>query len=296
MQVNLFRSPVNCDRFAFMEESATNENEFPPLDEELKSLKPKPGWRSFFTRRVLIWVGVAILAAMSAAALPVIMRDTRLPFLSSTLTAREVVDAAPTGSLPAPAAQSGSASLPVGTDPSPQSDLSDPVSSADSQLDIDQLQALLRKINIQLKQNNDANHYLDQRLEAISALERRIASLVATETTFAAMVEERLLNLENQLQSARRDPAAPASESSAAFRRNPPSRSAAAGTRPPFRLISIDQWQNRWNAVLELEGKISMIEPPATRAGWQLLNIDPAARKARFRNPDGLEVILEASG
>ena len=39
-----------------------------------------------------------------------------------------------------------------------------------------------------------------------------------------------------------------------------------AAARPPFRLISIDQRQNRWNAVLELEGKISVIE--SYRTPW----------------------------
>ena len=95
--------------------------------------------------------------------------------------AREVVDAAPPGSLSAPAAQSGPASLPVGIAPLQQPEPVDPVSSAVSQPNIDELQALLEKIARQLKQNNDANHYLDQRLEAISSLERSIASLIATD-------------------------------------------------------------------------------------------------------------------
>ena len=65
---------------------------------------------------------------------------------------------------------------------------------------------------------------------------------------------------------------------------------------PPFRLIAIDRWENEWNAVLELNGKVSMILPQSARAGWKLLRISPQERTALFRSRSGTEAQLSVDG
>ena len=121
--------------------------------------------------------------------------------------------------------------------------------------------------------------------ENLGALEPQIVSSIALQSTLADLMETRLMEIESRVDSL-------AQTLSQAQK----SESPKDILQPPFRLIAIDRWQNRWNAVIELDGRISIIEPQSSRAGWQLLTIDPSSQSTLFRSRSGKEVKLEIDG
>ena len=145
--------------------------------------------------------------------------------------------------------------------------------------------AILEKVEYRLKESSDAFLYFEDRLENLGALEPQIVSSIALQSTLADMMETRLMEIESRVDSL-------AQTLSQAQK----SESPKDILQPPFRLIAIDRWQNKWNAVIELDGRISIIEPQSSRAGWQLLTIDPSSQSTLFRSRSGKEVKLEIDG
>ena len=142
---------------------------------------------------------------------------------------------------------------------------------------------LLEEVRHQLRQNNDADLYL---ADQFAELQKLVISLQTGQTIVAESLENRMNELAQKIDAL---PAAAPAEPA-------PISSTSSMDVPPFRLIAIDRWENEWNAVLELNGKISMLAPQFARAGWQLLRISPQNRTALFRSRNGTEAQLTVDG
>ena len=142
---------------------------------------------------------------------------------------------------------------------------------------------LLEEVKQRLHQNNDADLYLADQMAEIQKL---VISIQTSQTIVAESLENRMNELAQKFE-AMPEVAPPASA---------PIPDASSMDVPPFRLIAIDRWENEWNAVLELNGKISMLAPQSARAGWKLLQISPQTRTALFRSRNGTEAQLTVDG
>ena len=142
---------------------------------------------------------------------------------------------------------------------------------------------LLEEVKQKLHQNNDADLYL---ADQIAELQKLVISLQTGQTIVAENLENRMNELAQKIDAM----------SEVASTESAPIPSTSSSDVPPFRLISIDRWQNEWNAVLELNGKVSMILPQSARAGWKLLRISPQNRTALFRSRSGTEAQLTVDG
>ena len=142
---------------------------------------------------------------------------------------------------------------------------------------------LLEEVKYQLRQNNDADLYL---AEQVAELQKLVISIQTGQTIVAENLENRMIDLAQKIDVM----------SEAGSTEPAPSSSTSSSDIPPFRLIAIDRWENEWNAVLELNGKISMLAPQSARAGWKLLRISPQNRTALFRSRSGTEAQLTVDG
>ena len=142
---------------------------------------------------------------------------------------------------------------------------------------------LLEEVKYQLRQSNDADLYL---AEQVAEIQKLVISIQTGQTIVAESLENRMIDLAQKI-----DDMSEAAPTEAA-----PSSSTSSSDVPPFRLIAIDRWENEWNAVLELNGKISMLAPQSARAGWKLLRISPQNRTALFRSRSGTEAQLTVDG
>ena len=142
---------------------------------------------------------------------------------------------------------------------------------------------LLKEVRHQLRQNNDADLYLADQMAEIQKL---VISIQTGQTIVAESLENRMNELAQKI-----DAMSEAVPPEAA-----PIPDASSMDIPPFRLIAIDRWENEWNAVLELNGKVSMLAPQSARAGWKLVRISPQNRTALFRSRNGTEAQLTVDG
>ena len=142
---------------------------------------------------------------------------------------------------------------------------------------------LLEEVKYQLRQSNDADLYL---ADQMAQTQKLVISIQTGQTIVAESLENRMIELAQKI-----DVMSEAAPTEAA-----PSSSTSSSDVPPFRLIAIDRWENEWNAVLELNGKISMLAPQSARAGWKLLRISPQNRTALFRSRSGTEAQLTVDG
>ena len=142
---------------------------------------------------------------------------------------------------------------------------------------------LLEEVRNRLRQNNDADLYL---ADQFAELQKLVISLQTGQTIVAESLENRMNELAQKIDAM--------SEPTPTTITQIPSTSST--DVPPFRLIAIDRWENEWNAVLELNGKISMLAPQSARAGWKLLRISPQNHTALFRSRSGTEAQLTVDG
>ena len=142
------------------------------------------------------------------------------------------------------------------------------------------LAPLIEQLTASLQRADDATLYLETR---VGALENNLQGIKTVDRRLAELTEEvsSLKSQSRKLYSLIETSNAPPTQASAP--------TTAISTVPPFTLVAIDRWQNEWNAVLEMQGKLAMLTPEAERAGWQLVKIEPTARKALFRNRDGID-------
>ena len=143
-----------------------------------------------------------------------------------------------------------------------------------------ELAALIQQLNASLQRADDATLYLETRvgalennLEGIKTVDRRLAELTEEVSSLKSQ-SRKLYSLIENSNATPTQAIAPAT---------------AISTVPPFNLVAIDRWHNEWNAVLEMQGKLAMLTPESERAGWQLVKIEPTARKALFRNREGID-------
>ena len=135
---------------------------------------------------------------------------------------------------------------------------------------------LMEQMERALQANEDAHLYLAEKVDQIEDMKASSESLSALMYNIAMQVES-LSPHAGETAAAVEEPTVPSIPDS-----------------PPFELLAIDKWQHDWYAVLELDGQVTMVTPPASRAGWELLRLDPTSRKALFRNSaSGTEHELE---
>ena len=147
-----------------------------------------------------------------------------------------------------------------------------------------EIAATLDEIRLGLQQQTDAFLYFDEQLQPITESLHKLEASVSVQTSTTALFEERMTHLEKlvgELTVSMTEARLPIDSSE---------------HLPPFRLIAIDRWNNEWNAVIELNGKISMIGLNASRAGWLLFQISPNSRSAIFRSESGSQVELAVDG
>jgi len=154
------------------------------------------------------------------------------------------------------------------------------IEKQDSEIDL-KIVDLLEKIQHNQQQNNEALLYFDERLKALESLEPTIQLAVDSYKESTKSLSQILGYLETKLNKA-----PPPAEI------QPEVTIESHQSQPPFRLIAIDRWENQWNAILEFEGRMTMIEPLSSRAGWQLLKINPAKQSALFQAKSGRKLEL----
>ena len=147
------------------------------------------------------------------------------------------------------------------------------------------LLSMLEEINSGLKQQHDAFLYFDDRLQPVRDLLPKLESAVALQSAATEHLEDRIVELESEILNM-----------TAIITEAQHTNVQTALSTPPFRLIAIDRWNNEWNAVIEFEGKITMISTQSARAGWRLVTIDPNTHSAQFQSTTGNEAILSVSG
>ena len=125
---------------------------------------------------------------------------------------------------------------------------------------------LLEELARAMQANQDAHMYLAESVD-------QIEDVKATSESLSAMVYDISMQV---------DALSPYASDTPAVAAEPTVQSSPAS--PPFELLAIDKWQHDWYAVLELDGQVAMVTPPESRAGWELVRLDPTARKALFRN------------
>ena len=199
--------------------------------------------------------------------------DTTLPITASELAAqvpetdRYPVEADPTHQPAAPNSNIPDTQVPPTPDPTPE------------------LAELIQSLKYALQRADDATLYLEIR---VSALEKNLEGMKSVDhrleelTGEVSALQNHTRKLTGLIETFNPAPA-PASFNA----------SAIDSDVPPFTLIGIDRWQNEWNAILEMQGKMAMILPNAERAGWRLIKLEPTARKALFRNRGGIDHELE---
>ena len=273
--------------------SEKEEMQFPPdpapTTMDSKSIHSQS--RRWPTRKLIYWsLAVIVVFFLAAGATSIwLFQPQPAPVLTSTaeivegrMTAQEVVNAEPlpvseTVALGQPGFSPethDNVPLPVGGVYDPEEDL--PPTKTE-------YEELLEEVKQKMQQNNDADLYLADQIEQLQKL---VISLQTGQTIVAESHEKRMNELTRKI-DAMSEP--PTSEIT-------PIPSTNSMDAPPFRLIAIDRWQNEWNAVIELNGKISMLAPQTTRAGWILLQISPQTRTALFRSRSGTEAQLTVDG
>ena len=247
--------------------------------------------RRWPARKMIFWALIVIVVfILTAGAVAIWLYQPPLAELQTSttesaetlMTAQEVVNAEPLpvsetvalGQPGVPPEAHDNVPLPVGGVYDPEEDL--PLAKTE-------YEELLEEVKQKLQQNNDADLYL---ADQITELQKLVISLQTGQTIVAESHENRMNELTRKI-DAMSEP--PTSEIT-------PIPSSNAMDAPPFRLIAIDRWQNEWNAVIELNGKISMLAPQSTRAGWILLQISPQTRTALFRSRSGTEAQLTVDG
>ena len=273
--------------------SEMEEMQFPP-DQAPTAMDPKSSRthrRRWPTRKMIYWsLAVFAVLFLTAGTTSIwLFQPQPAPVLTSTaeiseapMTAQEIVNAEPLpvnetvalGQPGVPPEALDIVSLPVGGVYDPEEDL--PPAKTE-------YEELLEEVKQKMQQNNDADLYL---ADQITELQKLVISLQTGQTIVAESHENRMNELTRKI-DAMSEP--PTSEIT-------PIPSTNSMDAPPFRLIAIDRWQNEWNAVIELNGKISMLAPQSTRAGWILLQISPQTRTALFRSRSGTEAQLTVDG
>ena len=261
----------------------------PPLTADPEPVRSQS--RRLPARKMIFWSLVVIVVfflVVGAAAIwlyqpPLAQLQTSAVESAETLmTAQEVVNAEPlpvseTVALGQPGlspAELESVPLPVGG-----------VNESEEGLPLakTEYEELLEEVKHQLRQNNDADLYL---ADQFAELQKLVISLQTGQTIVAESLENRMNELAQKMDAM----------SEAAPTNPTPIPATSSMDVPPFRLIAIDRWENEWNAVLELNGKVSMILPQSARAGWKLLRISPQERTALFRSRSGTEAQLTVDG
>lgn len=141
---------------------------------------------------------------------------------------------------------------------------------------------ILNEIHYELKQNRDALVYFDKRIESLLTLEQTIESMIAAHIELMETLKIRMKAIEAEFQRSRE-----------LFEIGNPDKLENVESRPPFRLIAIDRWENQWNAIIELDGRITMIQPHDSRTGWKLIQLHPAKGSATFRSSSAKQVTLQ---
>ena len=242
-------------------------------------------------RKMIFWslaVIVVFFLVAGAAAIwlyqppPAQLQTSAVESAETLMTAQEVVNAEPL-----PVSETAAQGQP-GLSSDELENVSLPVGGANEseeglQLANTEYEELLESVKHQLAADNDANLYL---ADQVAELQKRVISLQTGQTIVAESLENRMNVLAQKI----------AVMSEAAPNSPPPIPSTRSSDVPPFRLIAVDRWENEWNAVIELNGKISMLAPQSARAGWQLLRISPQNRTALFRSRSGTEAQLTVDG
>lgn len=133
---------------------------------------------------------------------------------------------------------------------------------------------LAEEIRHLLQSSEDAHVYLDKQIASMQTAQRTIIEhLDLLSNVDFDQIRNRLNRLESKLASL-----------TSAIAALTASDSTATSETPPFRLISVDSWQSKWNAVVAFDGSAAMIGVGESRAGWRLVEVNPTARTAKFQN------------
>ena len=138
---------------------------------------------------------------------------------------------------------------------------------------------LLEDIEKSLQELQLQNEKLGEHISALLGLRASVVSLINMQSVIAESTEDRLQAIEDSIHALSQAQPTPSSEE--------PDQS-----KPPFRLIGIDRWNNEWNAVILLDSKMTTLETDETRADWTLYEIDAAKRQAHFVHASGEAAIL----
>lgn len=128
-------------------------------------------------------------------------------------------------------------------------------------------------IEYRLQSNEDAHSYLNDRM---AALEKNLNYILDEMMQNPSVTRKQMQIQMNQLET----------NLKLYFDRTSvkPDEKHTAETKPPFHLVSVDNWDSDWYAVIKLAGKTAIVAKNESRAGWKLTAIDPSQRRVVFQS------------
>ena len=260
-------------------EPATNESPPPsPVPAKVPPLK------SLHLRKWMIRSLVIIASAMTIAIAAVVIVSKTIPSPPPAVSLHDPISETPIDQDAIITATELAAQVPdvdqYNVEPTPTIATNTPQENDPPPPNAAELAALIQQLNASLQRADDATLYLETR---VGALENNLEGIKTVDLRLAELTEEvsSLKSQSRKLYSL--------IENSNATPTQAIAPATAMSTVPPFNLVAIDRWHNEWNAVLEMQGKLAMLTPESERAGWQLVKIEPTARKALFRNREGID-------
>ena len=248
------------------------------LNSEFAPPKKKTVGSPTVVRRMII-ILIVLIAITVVTALGYKLFSAKPRPTQPAMSVREIVDE----NYPANDAQTSAGTLqsgPAGNTAAPQSP-----QPSQTEFAIDpKLMELLIEIPYEQRQTRDALVYFDDRIDSLIALQPSLESLISIHQETTDSMEIRMLAIEVALEEIRD-----------IFEADNTGNVQESESRPPFRLIAIDRWENQWNAVIELDGRIAMIQPKEIRAGWKLLEIIPSKASAVFSSNSGTQATLKVN-
>lgn len=249
--------------------------------------KPSPGKRTFLPR---LPGSVSKLFRYSLIVIPVLLIGSYYLLMHSDQTlqyARGKSDSVIHSQI-----QSQTAPLVPVTEAIPQQDISGSPQTLINEETVPETEKLvtpdfesaIKNIEYLLKSNEDAHSYFNNRLEM---LENDVKQILDRTKLPQINNEELYLRLDRMQQYLEQH----------LERQKAQERKAVDHSRmPPFTLISVENWNTEWNAVISLDSRITMIALNESRLDWQLKNIDPLGNTATFENQKSkIEHIMRVS-
>lgn len=161
--------------------------------------------------------------------------------------------------------------IPIQTPNTPQ--ISEVESDQSDDETFSKITSMQEVIEYRLQSNEDAHSYLNDRMAALEKnLNYILDEMMQNPSVTRKQMQIQLNQLETNLKLYFDRTSVKTDEKQ------------TAETTPPFHLVSVDNWDSDWYAVIKLSGKTAIVAKNESRAGWKLTAIDPSQRRVVFQS------------